>query len=86
MRRPTITASFEAALQGELDIGLRMLRPRELFGAHGFGPEYDIDCVSTRGRPLTKTEQIALAGNSVPPPVARAIVAANVLGARRAAA
>ena len=62
------------------DIGMRMLVPRELFAAQGFPATYRID-PAVDGRPLTKTAQIRCAGNSVCPPVAEAIVAANLLGA-----
>lgn len=65
------------------DIGMRMLQPRELFLAQGFPGYYEID-PDLDGRPLTKTEQIALAGNAVCPPVAEALVAANILGDRPA--
>jgi DNA (cytosine-5)-methyltransferase 1 len=54
------------------DIGMRMLTPRELFAAQGFPTDYDL----LDGR-LTKTAQIALAGNSVCPPVAEALVRAQ---------
>ena len=60
------------------DIGMRMLSPRELFRAQGFPEEYDIS-PELNGRPLTKTAQIALAGNSVCPPIAEALVRANVM-------
>lgn len=67
-------------IQGEqfeiADIGLRMLAPHELFAAQGFPADYEISVVD--GKRLSKTEQIALAGNSVPPPVAEAIVAAQL--------
>lgn len=66
------------------DIGMRMLAPRELFAAQGFPTDYVID-PQLDGRPLTKTQQIELAGNSVCPPVAHALVAANVRTMRRAA-
>lgn len=62
------------------DIGLRMLSPRELFRAQGFRDDYiidhgiDEDGWETR---LTKTEQVRMCGNSVCPPVARALVEAN---------
>ena len=59
------------------DIGLRMLAPRELFNAQGFPESYRLD-VSLDGRPLTKADLIALAGNSVCPDVARALVGANL--------
>jgi len=54
------------------DIGMRMLQPHELFAAQGFPADYDI----MAGR-LTKTQQIALAGNSVCPPLAESIVRAQ---------
>jgi DNA (cytosine-5)-methyltransferase 1 len=60
------------------DIGMRMLVPRELFAAQGFPPEYAI-APELGGKPLTKTAQIQCAGNSVCPPVAEAIVAANLV-------
>lgn len=63
-----------------VDIGTRMLQPRELFRAQGFDDTYVIDPIHN-GKPLTKTAQIALAGNSVCPQVAAAIVAANVANA-----
>ena len=59
-----------------VDIGLRMLSPRELYRAQGFPDTYQID-TGADGRPLTKTAQVRMCGNSVCPPMARAIVAAN---------
>jgi DNA (cytosine-5)-methyltransferase 1 len=61
------------------DIGMRMLTPRELFNAQGFRADYKIE-VEHEGKPLTKTVQIALAGNSVPPHLAEAMVRANLGG------
>ncbi len=61
---------------GISDIGTRMLGPRELFDAQGFGPEYRID-VPVNGKPITKTAQISRAGNAVCPDVACALVEAN---------
>jgi DNA (cytosine-5)-methyltransferase 1 len=55
------------------DIGMRMLSPRELFRAQGFPDSYVIDGLS-----LSKTAQVRMCGNSVCPPVAAAIVRANV--------
>lgn len=57
------------------DIGLRMLTPRELYGAQGFPADYVID--HTADGPLTKTAQTRMAGNSVSPPPAAALIAAN---------
>lgn len=59
------------------DIGMRMLEPRELFRAQGFPEGYVINPV-VGGRELTKTAQVRMCGNSVCPPAARALVAANV--------
>jgi DNA (cytosine-5)-methyltransferase 1 len=59
------------------DIGMRMLQPVELFAAQGFPPGYVI-APDFNGKPLTKTAQIRLAGNSVCPPVAEQLVRANL--------
>lgn len=59
-----------------VDIGLRMLTPRELYRAQGFPESYRID-TGADGKPLTKTAQVRMCGNSVCPPLSRAIVAAN---------
>jgi DNA (cytosine-5)-methyltransferase 1 len=59
-----------------VDIGMRMLHPRELFRAQGFPDSYVID-PEFNGKPLTKTAQIRMCGNSVCPPVAEAVVRAN---------
>jgi len=59
------------------DIGMRMLAPRELYRAQGFPDSYRID-VLFNGKPMTKTAQVRMCGNSVVPAVAAAIVAANV--------
>ncbi len=60
-----------------VDIGMRMLSPRELFRAQGFTDAYIIDPVRPDGRPLTKTAQIRMCGNSVSPVMARAIAGAQ---------
>ena len=59
-----------------VDIGMRMLEPRELFAAQGFPDDYEI-APWHNGKPLTKTAQTSLAGNSVCPQVAAAVVAHN---------
>jgi DNA (cytosine-5)-methyltransferase 1 len=59
-----------------VDIGLRMLTPRELYTAQGFPADYRID-QGADGRPLTKTAQVRMCGNSVCPPLARAVVSCN---------
>ena len=73
------------------DIGMRMLSPRELFRAQGFPDHYIIDRGLSVEPPaegwghegpsevitLTKTAQVRMCGNSVCPPLAQALVAAN---------
>lgn len=60
-----------------VDIGLRMLTPRELYRANGFPPDYIIDR-DYLGNPYGKSKQVARCGNSVPPPFAAALVRANL--------
>lgn len=72
------------------DVGLRMLAPRELFRAQGFPEDYAIDWgLDADGRRihLTKTAQVRMCGNSVCPPMAAALVQANLgeLSIRRTA-
>lgn len=59
------------------DIGMRMLQPRELFRAQGFPEAYQIT-TGADGRKFTKEQQVRACGNSVCPPIARALVSANV--------
>lgn len=59
-----------------VDIGMRMLEPHELYAAHDFPSDYIIDR-DAEGNKITKTEQIAKCGNSVPPPPVEALVRAN---------
>lgn len=60
-----------------VDIGLRMLTPRELFDANGFPHDYEI-VQGADGRVLSKAEQVAKCGNAVPPQLAEALVRANL--------
>lgn len=60
-----------------VDIGMRMLEPHELFAAQGFPADYVIDHDST-GKKFTKTAQVARCGNAVCPPLAAALVRANL--------
>lgn len=62
-----------------VDIGMRMLEPRELFRAQGFPDSYRIDGVRPDGRPITKSDKVRLCGNSVCPPVPEALVRANLV-------
>lgn len=58
------------------DICMRMLAPRELYTAQGFGPDYQIS-PEINGKPLSKTAQVRMCGNSVPPQFVAALVGAN---------
>jgi DNA (cytosine-5)-methyltransferase 1 len=70
-----------------VDIGMRMLTPRELYTAQGFPTDYKIDgawqepAIGHNGGPkwveFSKSVQVSCVGNSVCPPVAEALVAAN---------
>lgn len=60
-----------------VDIGLRMLSPRELFLAQGFPADYIIGDGASKGLALTKTAQVRMCGNSVSPPLSEALVRAN---------
>jgi DNA (cytosine-5)-methyltransferase 1 len=80
---PTVVANDSLALvavQGEpyaiVDIGMRMLQPRELFRSHDFPESYVIDR-GAEGEPMTKEAQVRMCGNSVPPPMAEAIIRAQ---------
>lgn len=59
------------------DIGLRMLTPRELYNAMGFPPDYIIDH-DYQGNEYKKSKQVARCGNAVCPPMAEAVVRANL--------
>lgn len=60
-----------------VDIGLRMLEPKELYGCQGFPDDYIIDH-DFEGKTYSRTEQVKRCGNAVPPPFAQAIVKANL--------
>ena len=56
-----------------VDIGLRMLTPRELYTAQGFGRHYIIDRGAS-GKRFSKSTQVRMVGNSVSPPPAVALL------------
>jgi DNA (cytosine-5)-methyltransferase 1 len=60
-----------------VDIGMRMLQPRELYNAQGFPSDYIIDH-DADGNKITKTSQVARCGNAVPPPFTEHLVKANL--------
>ncbi|NTA10831.1 DNA cytosine methyltransferase [Agrobacterium tumefaciens] len=82
--REFVTIEIDDVTFVVVDIGMRMLSPRELFNAQGFPRDYQIDGYFDRSRgdeptwvPFSKEVQVSCVGNSVCPPVARALVAAN---------
>lgn len=81
----TITTKDRMALvmiKGEpwqiVDIGMRMLEPHELYAAQGFPADY-IHTHTASGKRLSKSAQVRMCGNSVCPPVAAALVRANLV-------
>lgn len=72
-----VTVPIDGVDYAITDIGMRMLTPRELYAAQGFPPEYLID-FDMGGKPLTKTAQVRMVGNSVCPPLPTALVRANL--------
>ena len=64
------------------DIGMRMLEPHELYAAQGFPPTYKIAIPfqsrkAKRPKTLSKSSQVRMCGNSVPPQFPEALVLAN---------
>ena len=60
-----------------VDIGLRMLEPKELYGCQGFPDDYIIDHDST-GKTYSRSEQVKRCGNAVCPPIPAAMVRSNL--------
>ena len=60
-----------------VDIGLRMLEPKELYGCQGFPDDYIIDHDYT-GKKYPRSEQVRRCGNAVCPPIPAALVRANM--------
>lgn len=59
------------------DIGMRMLKAKELKLAQGFPEDYIIDIEPYIGKKYSEAKQIARLGNAVCPPVAMALVRVN---------
>lgn len=77
-RFAVVTVSIDAVTYVIVDIGMRMLTPRELANAQGFPAGYVLDPIGPNGKPLSKSAQIRMIGNSVCPAVAEALVRANL--------
>jgi DNA (cytosine-5)-methyltransferase 1 len=71
-----VTVEIDGETYAIADIGMRMLTPRERFRAQGFPDSYIIDR-RPDGSKLSVTVQGSCCGNSVCPPLAEALVAAN---------
>lgn len=69
---PLVTNGYQV-----VDIGLRMLKPHELYAAQGFPKEYKHQCYAN-GKKISQNEQVKRVGNSVPPPFAEMLVRANL--------
>lgn len=71
-----VTVDIDGQTYAIADIGMRMLTPRERFRAQGFPDTYIIDR-RPDGSTLSAKVQGSCCGNSVCPPLAEALVAAN---------
>ena len=71
-----VTLSIRGTVFVIVDIGMRMLTPRELARAQGFPDSYKLDPVFN-GKPLSETEQRHKIGNSVCEKPAAAVIVAN---------
>lgn len=75
-RLALVTVSIQGTPYVIVDIRLRMLTPRELYRLQGFPEAYIIEH-GHDGRAFTKSQQVHMVGNSVSPPPAVALIAAN---------
>ena len=81
-RHGLVTVQIDGETYAISDIGMRMLTPRERFRAQGFPDAYVIDHgLDADGRrvDLSLDAQGRMCGNSVCPPLAEALVRANVV-------
>ena len=78
-----VTLEIEGETFVVVDIGMRMLTPRELFNAQGFPSDYVIEGVWHKDgddwtfEDFTKSVQVSCVGNSVCPDLAEALCVAN---------
>lgn len=77
-RLALVTVVIKGAPYVIVDIGMRMLTPRELYLAQGFPSNYVID-QGHDGKPITARAQVRMCGNSVSPPPLEALLRANPL-------
>ena len=75
-RLALVTVLYQGTPYVIIDIGLRMLQPRELYGCQGMPSNYIIDR-GHDGRTFSKSDQVKMVGNSVSPYPMAALVQAN---------
>jgi len=75
-RLQLVTVTIDGTTYVITDIGMRMLKPHELFKAQGFPDDYVI-APEFNGKPIPGYAQVRMCGNSVPPVWPRALVEAN---------
>ncbi|MFT2131386.1 DNA cytosine methyltransferase [Stenotrophomonas maltophilia] len=76
-RLALVTVHIQGVPHVIVDIGLRMLKPHELYRAQGFPATYIIDRTAN-GTPLSTSAAVRMVGNSVSPPPLRALAEANL--------
>lgn len=76
-RLALVTVHIQGVPHVIVDIGLRMLKPHELYRAQGFPANYIIDRTAN-GTPLSTSAAVRMVGNSVSPPPLRALAEANL--------
>ncbi len=76
-RLALVTVHIQGVPHVIVDIGLRMLKPHELYRAQGFPTNYIIDRTAN-GTPLSTSAAVRMVGNSVSPPPLRALAEANL--------
>ncbi|GLS44473.1 DNA cytosine methyltransferase [Methylobacterium brachythecii] len=79
-RHGVVTVTIEGQRYAIVDIGMRMLTPRERFSAQGFRTDYVIDRGELEDgtiQPLTLEQQGRMCGNSVCPQMSEALVLPN---------
>lgn len=75
-RLQLVTVQIDGSAYVITDIGMRMLKPHELFKANGFPDDYVI-APEFNGKAIPGYAQVRMCGNSVPPVWPRALVEAN---------
>jgi DNA (cytosine-5)-methyltransferase 1 len=76
-RLALVTVTIKGTPYVIVDIGMRMLTPRELYRAQGFPDNYVID-VGHDGRKFNKRAQVQMVGNSVSPQPMASLIRANM--------